>query len=120
MSDQTALLQDATRQLRKAAETLGAAEKHLRSHAEANAALHMASEVIYSPLCNAVTLTKQDIEQWIAAQVETPVRYAVGMVTEPPQIAEPDQHPIAEHIAELDRKRHPEDYLQREWGPTDG
>lgn len=123
---------DAARQLRKSAEILGSCEKHLRAHAEANAALHMASEVIYSPLCVAVTLAKRDIEQWLD-HFDQPEDEGEAQACRNPHDGLSDttlrqlhperftsvQHPIAEHIAEVDRKRHPEDYtaeaLQREW-----
>lgn len=48
MTDPT--ITDLRRELRKAREALAAAETHLARHAEANAALHCAENVMYSPL----------------------------------------------------------------------
>lgn len=46
---------DLRRELGKAREVLEAAQKHLARHAEANAALHCATAVMYSPLHTRVT-----------------------------------------------------------------
>lgn len=46
---------DLRRELQKARDALFAAEKHLAAHAEANAALHCAEAVMYSPLHARVT-----------------------------------------------------------------
>lgn len=59
MSDPT--INDLRRELSKAAETLAAVEKHLARTAEANAALHVADRVMYSPLHAKVASTLNGI-----------------------------------------------------------
>ncbi|AZM46595.1 hypothetical protein DMB38_12915 [Streptomyces sp. WAC 06738] len=53
---------DLRRELAKAHEALAAAEIHLARHAEANAALHCASTVMYSPLHAKVQAARVGIE----------------------------------------------------------
>lgn len=56
---------DLIRELAKASDTLAAAQTHLARHAEANAALHCATTVMYSPLHARVTAAIQGIDQAI-------------------------------------------------------
>jgi hypothetical protein len=60
MTDPTIL--DLRRELEKARVTLIDAQTHLAHHAEANAALHCATTVLYSPLHAKVTASIQQIE----------------------------------------------------------
>lgn len=60
MTDSTVL--DLRRELEKARITLIDAQTHLAHHAEANAALHCATTVLYSPLHAKVTASIQQIE----------------------------------------------------------
>lgn len=54
---------DLIRELAKARDVLVATQTHLAHHAEANAALHCATTVIYSPLHARVTTAIEGIDQ---------------------------------------------------------
>lgn len=64
MTDPT--ITDLRRELEKARLALIAAQTHLASHAEANAALHCSDRVMYSPLHAKVTSSIMGVEQALA------------------------------------------------------
>ncbi|MCZ7414294.1 hypothetical protein [Streptomyces sp. WMMC897] len=72
MTDPT--ITDLRRELEKARESLDAARTHLARHAEANAALHCAERVLYSPLHAKIDAAVVGIEHALArTQATNPV-----------------------------------------------
>lgn len=70
MSDPT--VADLRRELEKTRETLTAVERHLARTAEANAALHVAERVMYSPLHAKVAATLAGIDHALARTDQAP------------------------------------------------
>lgn len=66
------MITDLRRELSKAAEALTAVEKHLARTAEANAALHVAERVMYSPLHAKVTATLAGLDHALARTEQAP------------------------------------------------
>jgi len=93
---------DLRRELEKAREALIGAQSHLASHAEANAALHSATTVMYSPLHAKVTAAIGQIEHALL-RTET----AVTAPTRPPLTEDQRQHmALASVLLDLDRCMH--------------
>lgn len=100
------VITDLRRELEKARIALIAAQSHLASHAEANAALHCATTVMYSPLHATVTTAIHGVEKALER-------------TDHPNVptldhASPDG-PWAALVADLDRCEH-----GRHWGDDCG
>ncbi|MFJ2399818.1 hypothetical protein ACIOUE_00840 [Streptomyces xanthochromogenes] len=94
MTDPT--VTDLRRELEKARLALIDAQTHLSAHAQANAALHCASEVFYSPLHAKVTAAIQGVEHALA-RTDRP------LPTLDPQSSD---GPWAALVADLDRCEH--------------
>ncbi|MFI7278467.1 hypothetical protein [Streptomyces sp. NPDC049879] len=71
-------LVDMRRELEKARDTLASVELHLARQAEANAALHCATRVIYSPLHSKVAATRAGIDRTLGAPAADPRFPAAG------------------------------------------
>jgi glycine/serine hydroxymethyltransferase len=89
----SSLILDLHRELEKARLALIASQSHLAAHAEANAALHCATTVMYSPLHATVTNAVQQIEQALQ-------RSEAGIV------AENTDSKLLEVLFDLDRCEH--------------
>lgn len=89
---------DLRRELEKARHALIASQSHLASHAEANAALHCATTVMYSPLHATVTAAIQQIEHAL-------LRTEAAVTTPTLDSRSPDG-PWAALVADLDRCMH--------------
>lgn len=85
---------DLRRELRKAREALDAAETHLARHAEANAALHCADTVMYSPLHAKVQMALHGVD------------HALRRTEQPRVPAQDPDGPWAALVADLDRCDH--------------
>jgi hypothetical protein len=94
MTDPT--VTDLRRELEKTRLALIAAQSHLSAHAQANAALHCASEVFYSPLHAKVTAAIQGVEHALA-RTDRPL---------PTLDSQSSDGPWAALVADLDRCRH--------------
>lgn len=70
---------DLLRELAKAREALSSAERHLAHHAESNAALHCANNVMYSPLHAKVTAAIAGIDHAYARYGEPQQVYEDGL-----------------------------------------
>jgi hypothetical protein len=100
---------DLRRELEKARHTLLGAQSHLASHAEMNAALHCATNVMYSPLHAAVTATIGQIEHALARTEPE---------ADPPGNPTPSQ--LATVLADLDRCEHGRHSVDSCYGCPDG
>jgi hypothetical protein len=97
MTDPT--ITDLRRELEKAREALNGASTHLARHAEMNAALHCATNVMYSPLYSKVNAAIQGIEHALART------QFIGTATAA-KIPINDTAELVKLLADLDRCQH--------------
>jgi hypothetical protein len=102
---------DLRRELEKGARlALIAAQSHLAAHAEANAALHCATTVMYSPLHARVTNAIQGVEQALERTDHPNV---------PTRNSQSPDSPWASLVADLDRCQHGRHRMGDACGPAD-
>lgn len=103
---------DLRRELEKARHALIDAQSHLASHAEANAALHCATTVMYSPLHAKVTAA--------IGQIEHALQRTEGALTAPPSEEQRRTEALAAVLLDLDRCEHGRHSADNCFGCPDG